>query len=802
MAVRYALIKGGETQGEKMDAKVNILLVDDRPENLRALEAILDVPDWNIVKAASGAEALKQVLRYDFAAILLDVQMPGLDGFETATLIRKRKRSSDIPILFVTAISKEEHYVFRGYHVGAVDYIFKPLDPQILRAKISVFVELYRKNQQVLYQAELLHRSEERERERELAELKQRSERRYRNLADSIPQIVWIAGPKGRIRYLNRRGIEYAGAGETHRPSPRLLSNLVHPDDRDHTFREWERARAAEESFALETRLRRSEGSYRWHLVQVLAEKDGDGNLVAWLGTATDIDDQKRIAQALAAEKEQLAITLRSIGDGVITTDTEGRIVLLNAAAERLTGWGQVDAAGRPLVEVFQLEGPKGECLSIEDLLSSADGEARALLPARGDDTRRVAHTCAPIRDEHDEMLGVVVVFRDVTDKQKLEEERQKASKLESVGVLAGAIAHDFNNILTAIMGNISLARIHAESNREASARLVDAENAIMWAKDLTQQLLTFSKGGAPVRKTCATFGQVIRDAGQFAARGSHVRCQFAVEEPLWPLEVDEGQMRQVVHNLVLNAQQAMPGGGEITISASNVVLTHVNQIPLPPGRYVKLRCADSGIGISAEHLPKIFDPYFTTKQKGSGLGLATTYSIVKKHDGLITVESQLGVGTHFDIYLPASEAQPTAQRIAPAPPGRGQGRILVMDDEARIRDMLRRVLGHFGYEVEVAEDGREALRVYREACLAQEPFDLVIMDLVIPGGMGGRETMKELLKIDAEACVIVSSGYSNDPVMAGYRDYGFSDAVAKPYRNEELRWVIHRLITRRRCAA
>ncbi len=784
------------------EEKVNVLLVDDRQENITALEAVFDDCNYNLVRAYSGSQALKRLLVDEFAVILLDVQMPDLDGFETAALIRKRQKSRHTPIIFITAINKEDRYVFRGYSLGAVDYIFKPVEPDILRSKVAVFVELYRKNRQVKVQAELLRQNEQRERERALAELKLKSDIRYHNLADAMPQIVWTVTRDGTIDYFNRRWFDYTGTRADGRLS---LVEFVHPEDRKVASAALSKGDGA----SSELRLRRHDNAYRWHLVQVVPERDAhSGAISGWLGTATDIDDHKCTAQALAAEKERLATTLRSIGDGVITADTAGNVVMLNAVAEVLTGWPQTEAQGHRLVEVLRLGGERSEAL--QQLLDRglahddvANEIPNAMLCGRDGRQHLIAASAAPIRGDGDETVrGIVVVVRDIADKQRLEEERLKASKLESVGLLAGAIAHDFNNILTAILGNISLAKLYADEGQEIYARLTEAEKASFWAKDLTQQLLTFAKGGAPVRKTVALAG-VVQEAGQFASRGSHVRCEFDLAEDLWPVDADEGQIRQVIHNLVLNAQQAMPNGGRIMVSARNLVLANNDKWSLPPGRYVQLRCCDEGQGIAPEHLPKIFDPYFTTKQRGSGLGLATAYSIVKKHEGLITVESTVGKGTAFDIFLPASNNTLASDMENTAPAADAlRGRILIMDDESFIRDLLGRLFGHFGYEVDFAENGERALTVYQEALAKGNRFDVVIMDLVIPGGMGGRETIQRLLKIDPGACAIVSSGYSNDPIMADYQKFGFAAAVAKPYKNEELRTVVQKLLRKPRLAA
>lgn len=777
--------------------KVSLLLVDDRLENLTALAAILEHPDYYLVTASSGSEALKWVLKEDFAAILLDVQMPGLDGFETAALIHQRKRSRHVPIIFITAISKEDSYVFRGYARGAVDYIFKPLDPDILRAKVAVFAELQRKNRQIQRQAEQILHNEQKERERQFLEFRERSEQRYRNLADSIPQLVWVTDETGAVTYWNRRWLEYVGCAPESLNGD-VLERIVHPDDLREMRRCIGEKVGSERDSAIEVRLRKGDDKeYYWHLVQFLPEIGASGAPSGWLVTATNIHERKRIEHELAQGREQLAITLRCIGDGVITTDTQGRVTLMNKAAEQLTEWAQADAVGRLLDDVFPV-GHHSSKKPIVDLVGTALREKEMTRPdgnnvwlkTRSGDSRLIAKKIAPILGSDENPAGVVVVFQDVTEKQRIAEEQQKASRLESIGILAGSIAHDFNNILTAIMGNISLAKFYSGKGDHIYERLTEAEKAALWARDLTQQLLTFAKGGSPIRKTI-DIASVVRAAAQFASRGSSIRCEFGTMESV-SADADESQIRQVIHNLVLNAQQATSNGASVQVSVRKVQVKR-NELPLPAGPYVEIRCCDHGAGIPPENLSKIFDPYFTTKPKGTGLGLATSYSIVKRHDGCIRVESNVSQGTCFSVLLPVSQAIAMPEPVLPEGARGGAGRILVMDDEGFIRDLLKRLLTHFGYTGEFAQDGREAIELYVAAKQRGEPFDVVVMDLVVPGGMGGQEAVRQLLEFDPDARVIVSSGYSNDPVMANFRQYGFCDAVAKPYKNEELRQVIAR---------
>jgi PAS domain S-box-containing protein len=536
-----------------------------------------------------------------------------------------------------------------------------------------------------------------------------------------------------------------------------------------------------------------------------LSQMEVDGQKL-YVAMVRNVTEQKRFEKEIAAEKESLAVTLRSIGDGVITTDVQGRVIICNNEAERLTGWSSADAIGQPLKAVFnvaidlaaqaraQKSGYRNEAQSI--LLSLPEN---ATLTSRDGNEYVIEQVASPIRDNKNEVVGVVLVFRDITERQRNEAERRKAETLEQLGLLAGGIAHDFNNLLTAIIGNISLASLLLPPDDEMATRLVDAKNASMRARDLAQQLLTFARGGAPIKKT-ASIGKLIQDTVSFSLRGSHSRSEFLFGADLWPAEIDPGQISQVIGNLVVNADQAMPNGGTLRVSCDNfnyVGAEDANIPDLTPGDYIRISIRDEGVGIPDDYLKRIFDPYFTTKPKGTGLGLATTYSIIKNHNGLITVESELHQGSVFTVYLPAAlhiempveQALPISQAIT------GTGRVLVVDDEEAIRALVDFTLSHLGYQVVQAATALEGVNAYREKLEAGERFDAVILDLTLPGGMGGKEALKKLIEIDPTVNAIVSSGYATDATMSRYQDFGFRGVIAKPYEAAELGKIVHDVI-------
>ncbi len=626
-----------------------ILIIDDQPVNLKMLVGLLKEYDYKLLVAVNGEQALDILAKQQPDIILMDIMMPGMNGFELCRAVKEDIKNVDIPIIFLSALTEEGDKI-KGFEAGGVDFISKPFYEKEVLLRINTHLTLLRQKRQ------------------------------------------------------------------------------------------------------------------------------------------------------LQKEKETLAVTLGSIGDGVITTDTEGRVTFLNKVAEGLTGWSNKEAQGVPSTEVFHLINEKtgDTCASpiqrVLQLGKTIGLENHSALIARDGTVRPIADSGAPIRNRESNIIGTVLVFKDVSNERKVEEELLKIRKLESVGVLAGGIAHDFNNILAAILGNIELLGYRVPAHDAKIEKLLaSARKGVKRAVKLTYQLLTFSKGGEPIKDT-VTLPELIRDSAGFVLQGSKTFCEYEFAEDLWRVDVDSGQISQVIQNIVINADHSMPEGGRVTISCSNVadptadVLLNTHE-----GEFVRIDIKDKGIGIPETILDKIFDPYYSTKKQGSGLGLAICHSIITKHEGHLLVDSSPGKGTIFTIYLPAhlgtaSDDQDVRLEMTPAAK---TARILVMDDDEMVLEVVQDQLATLGYEPVLVRDGDEAINKYQELRDQGTPVDLMVMDLTIPGGMGGQDAARKLLQIDPQLKIIVASGYSNDPVMANYEQYGFRGAIHKPADLLELSRVI-----------
>jgi len=618
------------------------------------------------------------------------------------------------------------------------------------------------------------------------------SEERYRTILEASP-VVYIIHQDGHIRYINESGCKLLGGESLSDIQGRVIHDFVDPSAKKGLKQRTERIKEGKSNPPADVDVTGIDGR-RVHVQTTSMPFTWEGE-VAVLIIAVDITDRKRSEVALRESEDRLRGIFEAADQisFIITdaNDPEPTVLEFSPGAENIFGYKRSEIVGQK-VSALHLK---------EDVLKFPDAHremreggrsfsGEAVLVRKSGETFAALFSTFPLVDEKGDMYAALGVSIDISLQKELEQQVRQAHKIESIGTLAGGIAHDFNNMLAVITGNVSYSLSLLNAGEELFDVLSDVQDGVRQAQTLTQQLLTFASGGEPVKQV-ADLNKVIQEAARFVTRGARSKCEFSLDDDLWAADVDPGQINQVIGNLVINANQSMPEGGVINIRAENVTIVKDDYLPLSPGRYIKVSVKDQGTGIPEKHLGNIFDPYFSTKQQGSGLGLASAYSIVNKHSGYIVAESSMDIGSTFFVYLPASEKE--VQVISKSRSGdhSGKGKILIMDDEEPILKMAGRILGRMGYDVCAARDGAEAVAFYQREFATGDPFKLVILDLTVPGGMGGAKTIRELLKIDQAVKAVVSSGYSNDPVMANFSEYGFSGVVPKPYTKDQLTEVI-----------
>ena len=531
---------------------------------------------------------------------------------------------------------------------------------------------------------------------------------------------------------------------------------------------------------------------------------DSQGVLLGIVGVSRDVSERKRAEEALKQSEQFIRGILDTVDEGFIVIDRDFRILTANKAYCDQVGGVCEAIIGRHCYEISHKSSrpcyEEGEDCASRSVFETGKpySAVHKHMDAKGS-IMYVETKSFPIKDGSGTVTSVIETVNNITERHLLEEERLKTQKLESIGTLAGGIAHDFNNLLQGIFGYISMAKMTHDEKEKSLAMLEQAEQALHQSVNLTTQLLTFSKGGKPVKKRL-DLRPVIENSTKFMLSGSRSDFHMNIPEDLWQTEADAGQVGQVIQNIVLNADQSMPTGGSVIVAAKNVAAGDAS-LPhgLGRGNYVMIAIRDTGVGIPERYLGKIFDPYFTTKEKGSGLGLATSYSIVRNHGGMIDIRTKPGEGSTFMIYLPAVAGEglsaTPAEPLATSPARKA--RVLVMDDEEIIRNISRELLLALGQDVEVVKDGREALEKYKEAMAAGAPFDIVILDLTVRGNMGGVETIHKLREIDPAVKAIVSSGYSDDAAIADHLSHGFKAYLKKPYDIAALRNTLVSLMGR-----
>jgi len=620
-----------------------------------------------------------------------------------------------------------------------------------------------------------------------------KSEYHYHSIFENSLFGIAVIGKDYRFTQVNNAFCRLLGYSEEELVGKRSLADLTHPDDVTVSIDMARKIFTLELGhYVLEKRYRTRSGNSLEVVVFVQGIHDENGVCSGTTASVLDVTERNTAVQVLKESEENLRTLMEMMPVGVGFHDNEGRIDYVNRRFVEWFGYSKEDI---PTIEAWYLKAyPDPDSREAHlATLKAATAEARqngaqvppidAKITCKNGSVRHViiSHQFSRMRS--------LAIFTDITEREQQQNELLKAQKLDSLGVLAGGIAHDFNNILTGIMGNISIAQIFLEPPHQSCKPLEQAEKASRRAAELAYQLMTFAKGGKPIKKA-VSLPHLVHEAVSLVLRGANVKAQVSIPDDIHAIAADEGQISQTFNNIIINAVQAMPQGGILGVTAENVVLGARNTLAQTPGQYVKVSFQDHGCGIPEAALKKVFDPYFTTKAEGTGLGLASVHSIVKKHGGHVEVASSVGLGTTFDFYLPSTGAVWVGEPVGLDSRSSGVqkgGVILVMDDEEMIRTLITQMLGHLGYETRTSVNGEEAIELYRAAQLAGAPFAAVILDLTIPGGMGGQEAAQRILAFDPSARIVVSSGYSNDPVMADYRAHGLSGAVLKPYRVAEL---------------
>jgi PAS domain S-box-containing protein len=752
--------------------KPRTIIVNDEKLQLRLISAILEKDGWIAIPCDSAELALKKMEEDGSPDVIItDLHMPNIDGWRFCRLLRspEYKFLNKVPILVMSATFSGSDPQRMTIELGANAFLSVPFEASVLKAHMQAL--LRGETPKIPSKVFII------EKDKELAQIIQ-------DTFTSYGFVTYKAHTIEKARDLFKNFKPDIAIIDYHLPDgygSDLLESFKLPNSSSIAIMT---TMDPTPSLALQF-LRNGADAYvrKPYDTQYLIDLCEKASRERALLRIEDLLEER--TTKLRESEEKFRKLFEESRDAIYISSIEGVMIDVNQAALNLFGYSRDEMVGMNTLNLYaNPENRKKFQKDIQEKEAVKNYEVKLL---RKDNQEIDCLLTSSLRTNKDgSIIGYQGIIRDITDRKKMEKELLKTEKLESISILAGGIAHDYNNILTAIIGNISLAKLYIDPKDQIYDKLLEAEKASIRAKDLTYKLLTFSKGGDPIKKI-VSITNLLEQSSNFAPIDPKIVCKLSIPEDLWLVNIDESQISQVINNIIINADQAMPSGGTIFITAENTVIEDNSISPLNSGKYIKITIKDEGIGIPEDHLLKIFDPYYTTKQKGRGLGLAAAYSIVKTHNGHILVDSNIGEGTIFYIFLPAAEIVNPKELLTFAKTKKMTGRILIMDDEEAIREITEGMLKFMGFTVTKTKDGQETIDIYRTAVQSGEGFDLVITDLTIPGGMGGVETIKKLLEIDPEVRAIVSSGYSNDKIMSNYKDYGFKAVICKPYKIQDL---------------
>ncbi|MBO8131615.1 MAG: response regulator [Candidatus Marinimicrobia bacterium] len=747
-----------------MSKRIKILLIDDNPDDriIARKYIIQELREIEITDVRNREEYKKAIKNFDYNVVITDYKLNWGDGLEVLKEIKRI--NPDIPVIMFTSTGTEEIAV-SAIKEGLDDYIvksskhFKRLAPSIIN---------------------VLKSSEERKRARELESL-------YQELFEFVPVGLFKISLDGEFIDVNPEFVRILG----YKDKNELISKKIkdfHLDIND--WLDWKSEVEKKSTLAgVQVKLLKKVGKEITVLLNARLIESQRGELYID-GSIQDITKIMEYSKRLERSEKKYEMLFNNSNDIIILVkynEDTGMldIIDINEAGRNFLGNAKV------FNDIVEVPSHVDLDLVIDEVYKNRNVIFEAMLKGTGD--RKIPFEINASLCLHGSEVFVFMICRDITMREILKQETIKAQKLESLGILAGGLAHDFNNILTVILGNLSLIKL---LNKDESFKkyIADIEKSVTRAREITSKLLTFSRGYAPIKKV-TTIVDIIKESADFILSGSKSKVEITSNQNLFPVEVDVGQFHQVFNNFFLNADQAMPEGGIIRVDVDNVILPVSSQIPLPPGKYVKIEIEDKGIGIPDNLVQRIFDPYFTTKKNGSGLGLTTVYSIVKSHGGHVEVKSEVGKGTTFIIYIPATTQEAEEKEEEVEEIVKGSGRILVMDDNIMIRRVAGDILRQLGYSVDYASDGDEAILKYIKAKEMRNPFDLVILDLTIPGGKDGIETLKNLLDYDKDVKAILATGYADKISREEAENLGFCDIIFKPYSIAKLSKVIKKIL-------